>query len=335
MNKEKPSPIATDLTKKPQKPTTSKRLGSSSANSGSKKPSRRKSASSKSEEKPTNGKWSKPKNTQPLPKFKGKGKFAGKSKGPNKALTKKSDGSSRERSKPSLSLTLKGSFKLDAQQNLYFYPSSDNPTLSVEEEKFLNRRVQVAGKDSLTAIHGDEVIAIITPSGRDQHRGNYRGKNNSVATLNTNNWLEDPRNLKAKVTKVLERTVNRILGTYIYHNNKHYIAPEAQYLPEMEITHLGGLKPQIDDWISVRIEKWEKFYDKPILSLKNIIKYENPIELEELKVLARLGIEPEFNSAIQAELALITKQPLITDQERAKRDDFTRTPIKCNINLGM
>ncbi len=306
--------------KKPQNSTASKR-------SGSKKPSRRKSSSSKSEEKPTNGKWSKPKNTQPLPKFKGKGKFTSKSKGPNKALTKKSSGSSRDRGKPSLSLTLKGSFKLDVQQNLYFYPSSDNPTLSEQEEKFLNRRVQVAGKDSLTAIHGDEVIAVVTPNGRDPHRGNYRGRNHSTPELTANNWLEEPRNLKAKVTKILDRKVNRILGTYIYHNNKHYIAPEAQYLPEMEITHLGGLKPQIDDWISVRIEKWEKFYDKPILSLKNIIKYENPIELEELKVLARLGIEPEFNSTIQAELALITKQPLISEEERAKRDDFTKTPI--------
>lgn len=319
-----------------QKLTGSKRSSSRKAKSSSTSESSAASSSrptSEARNKSGNSKWSKPKNSQPLPKStsKFKSKFSSNKKGPNKALSGKKTGSSDQRKrptqdrgrKPTHSITLKGSFKIDVQQNLYFYPSSDNPTLSIEEENFLRRRVLVYGKDSLTAIHGDEVIAVITPSGKND---NYRGRRNKNESTSSN-WLEDPRNLKAKVTKILNRHINRILGTYIYHDKKHFIAPEAQYLPEMEITHLGGFKPQLDDWVSVKIEKWEKFYDKPILSLQNIIKYDNPIELEELKVLARLGIEPEFNQNIQAELALITNQPLISDEERAKRDDFTKQNI--------
>lgn len=216
---------------------------------------------------------------------------------------------------------LTGTLRFQSSGNAWFYPDTndaDNEATGMDLQKF--SRIFVSSNKTSTAMNGDKVKVQIDRIGPPEWANRRRGRAQKAA------GMKPPEDEAAGyVTKIVERGMARIIGTYFQHGKSAHVQPDDAQIPDINIEpgkkgDKDSPQPKGGQKVAVALTQWDNANSAPRGEITEVLGWPDTPGVDMLSIVHKHGLRTEFPDAVLKEAKAFGDR--VTEQDLKDRDDW-------------
>ena len=214
-----------------------------------------------------------------------------------------------------------GTLRYQGSGNAWFYPDvndASNEATGMDLQKF--SRVFISSSKTSTAMNGDQVMVKIDRIGPPEWAYRRRGRAQKAA------GMKAPDDEAAGfVTKIVERGMARIIGTYFQHGKFGHVQPDDAQIPEVNIdppkkSDTDTPTPKPGQKVAVELTVWDNANSIPRGRVSEVLGWPDTPGVDMLSIVHKHGLRNEFPDPVLNEAKAFGD--VVTEKDIQDRDDW-------------